>query len=195
MKYSNAFEEGYFYHIYNRGNNSELLFKEEANYIYFLKLIRKYILPVADVYTYCLLNNHFHILIRIKENNLTPTTQVEKSPVQMFSNLFNSYSKAYKKRYNRTGKLFEERFKKKKVDDEFYLIELISYIHANPQAHGFLDDFRAYPYSSYLSLISDKATDLKRDEVFSWFGGKVFFETYHEDKHQRMKFEKDYNFK
>ncbi len=84
MKYSNAFEEGYFYHIYNRGNNSELLFKEEANYIYFLKLIRKYILPVADIYTYCLLNNHFHILIRIKENNLTPTTSGKISSPDVF---------------------------------------------------------------------------------------------------------------
>ena len=62
-------EEGYFYHIYNRGNNSEKIFFSEENYAYFLKLLTKYIFPVADIYAYCLLNNHFHILVRIKEKN------------------------------------------------------------------------------------------------------------------------------
>ncbi|MFD2286422.1 transposase [Pedobacter petrophilus] len=186
MKISNTLEEGCFYHIYNRGNNSEILFKEDGNYFYFLKLMRKYILPVADVYTYCLLNNHFHILIRIKENVLHANEINQKTAEQMFSNLFNSYAKAFNKKYGRTGKLFEERFKKKKVKDEFYLTELIYYIHANPQNHGFLADFRTYRYSSYLSLISDKATDLKRPEVWDWFGGKKYFEKYHADKHHQL---------
>jgi len=87
---SHKLEQGYFYHIYNRGNNSEVLFKEKDNYIYFLQLLRKYISPIADVYCYCLLNNHFHLLIRVKENQLGIS---EKNPGQMFSNFFNSYTK------------------------------------------------------------------------------------------------------
>jgi len=83
-----SLEHEAYYHIYNRGNNSEIIFREESNYFYFLKLLKKYILPVADVFAYCLLNNHFHLLIRIKEEDKI-TVNIEKS----FSNLFNAYAK------------------------------------------------------------------------------------------------------
>lgn len=164
-----------FYHIYNRGNNGEDIFKEVENYRYFLKLLTQYILPVADVYSYCLLKNHFHFLVKIKDFE---NIQVE----QNFSNLFNAYAKAFNKKYKRTGKLFEERFKRKKINDDFYLTELIYYIHSNAQKHKLIKDFRDYPYSSYISILSEKKTGLKRVEVLAWFGGRVLFEKYHLDK-------------
>jgi REP element-mobilizing transposase RayT len=55
-----------YYHIYNRGNNRENIFVEERNYEYFLRLYEKHITPVADTFAYCLLQNHFHICVRIK---------------------------------------------------------------------------------------------------------------------------------
>ncbi|MBF8283376.1 MAG: hypothetical protein HW378_2291 [Anaerolineales bacterium] len=58
---------GQYYHIYNRGNNRENVFREERNYPYFLKLYAKYIEPIAETYAYCLLRNHFHLLVRIRE--------------------------------------------------------------------------------------------------------------------------------
>lgn len=61
-----ALQYGQYYHIYNRGNNQENLFREERNYRYFLKLYASYIEPIADTYAYCLLRNHFHLLVRIK---------------------------------------------------------------------------------------------------------------------------------
>jgi REP element-mobilizing transposase RayT len=57
---------GCYYHIYNRGNNGENIFREERNYRYFLQLYVKYIVPIAVTYAYCLLANHFHLLVRIK---------------------------------------------------------------------------------------------------------------------------------
>ena len=54
------------YHIYNRGVNRENIFIEERNYAYFSSLYIKYIEPVAETFAYCLLRNHFHILVRIK---------------------------------------------------------------------------------------------------------------------------------
>ena len=75
-------EEGYFYHIYNRGNNSEKIFFSEENYAYFLKLLTKYIFPVADIYAYCLLNNHFHILVRIKEKNEIEINKLKFSTIE-----------------------------------------------------------------------------------------------------------------
>jgi REP element-mobilizing transposase RayT len=61
------FEHGCFYHVYNRGNNKEDIFKELKNYTYFFGLIKKYLLPTADIYTYCLMKNHFHLLVKIKD--------------------------------------------------------------------------------------------------------------------------------
>ncbi len=64
---STPFEIGNFYHVYNRGNNKDQIFIEEDNYLYFLILIKKYLLPIADIYSYCLIQNHFHLIIKIKD--------------------------------------------------------------------------------------------------------------------------------
>jgi putative transposase len=57
---------GGYYHVFNRGNNGENVFLEKRNYPYFLSLYTKYIEPIAETYAYCLLRNHFHLLVRIK---------------------------------------------------------------------------------------------------------------------------------
>ena len=61
---------GGYFHVYNRGNNKETIFKTEENYYYFLSLWKKYIEPVAQTFCYSLLPNHFHFFIRIRENIL-----------------------------------------------------------------------------------------------------------------------------
>jgi putative transposase len=68
MKYEKL-ESGYYYHIYNQGNNRENIFFKEKNYDYFLHLFKKYIVPITETYAYCLLPNHFHFLLRIKIEN------------------------------------------------------------------------------------------------------------------------------
>ena len=66
------FEPGVVYHFFNRGNNKENIFIEEKNYSFFLSLVTKYLLPVADIYAYCLLKNHFHFALRIKDPEMLP---------------------------------------------------------------------------------------------------------------------------
>jgi len=171
MEKQDFLEKGYFYHIYNRGNNKENLFLEKDNYVYFLNLISKYLLPVSDIYSYCLLKNHFHILLKIKE-------EIGISDIKLhlpFSNLFNAYAKAINKKYNREGSLFKERYKRKRITDEKYLMQTIIYIHLNPVKHGFLEDFQQYSHSSFNALVSNKSTKLKRKEVWELFGGKENF--------------------
>lgn len=99
------------YHIYNRGNNKELIFKEPKNYQHFLNLWKNHINPIADSLVYSLQPNHFHFLIRTK--GLEEDEKQSKILQQSFANFFNTYSKSINKAYNRTGSLFQERFGRK----------------------------------------------------------------------------------
>jgi putative transposase len=88
-----------FYHIFNRGINGCVLFREPDNYRYFLDLYDKHISPIADTYSWVLMPNHFHLLVRIKEEAEMRDPQgfknlegLEKAPYQYFSNLFNAYT-------------------------------------------------------------------------------------------------------
>jgi len=95
--------------------------------------------------------------------------------------LFMSYSKAVNKQMNRRGSLFQKYFRRKMVNDNEYLTWLVWYIHRNPLHHQIALDFRNYRWSSYQSLITDKPTQLERQEVYSWFGGtKSGFMDFHE---------------
>ena len=127
-------QNGIYYHIYNRGINSTTLFKEKSNFEYFLNLYEFHINPIAETYAWCLMKNHFHLLVRIKENG---EINVEKKilPSQSFSNLFNAYTKAFNKSYNRHGALFERPFRRKQISFDNYFQNVIVYIHNNPVHH------------------------------------------------------------
>jgi REP element-mobilizing transposase RayT len=178
-------EYGTCYHIYNRGTNGENVFLEQRNYRFFLGRYAEYIEPVAFTYAYCLLRNHFHLLVRTKtpeeqEQAARQTLKVSEtfrvlSPSQQFANLFNSYAKAFNRSYGRTGSLFEHPFHRIEVTTDAYFAHLVTYIHQNPQLHGFVDDFREWPFSSYHAILSDQATRVQRDATLAWFGGRVGF--------------------
>ncbi|MCF6351202.1 MAG: transposase [Flavobacteriaceae bacterium] len=164
------FESEYFFHIYNRGNNKENIFFEKENYNYFLFLLKKYLLQIADVYSYCLLPNHFHILIKIKDDKELPIkmSQGKQKLHQPISNMLNAYAKAINKKYNRTGSLFQEHLKRIKIEREEYLRNLIIYINTNSSHHQ-IEDYKTYNFSSYKSLTSNKKTLIERNEVISLF--------------------------
>ncbi len=189
-----------FYHIYNRGINGENIFKEDKNYTYFLTKYAHYLSPYVSTYAYCLLKNHFHLLIRTKSveeiklitnDNLginTSKNGVVKSETykdvswvlsNAFASFFKSYAQSFNKVYHRTGRLFEEPFRRILVDSDSYFSEIIYYIHHNPQIHGFVNDFRDYPHSSYHSHLLTAATKLERAAVIAWFGNKVEYENFH----------------
>ena len=187
-------EPGIFYHIYNRGINGCNIFRTRNNYRHFLRLHQKYIDPIAETFAWALLKNHFHLLVRIKnepEINLAslpvPTNinsfQSEERTLKKFhlyfSDFFNSYAKAYNKQEGRTGSLFERPFRRIHVDDSNYFTNLVVYIHNNPAHHGFTDDFREYPWSSYGTILSIEPSRIQRDKVIGWFNGKGEFVSTH----------------
>lgn len=185
-------EAGVHYHIYNRGNNRETLFRSDENYRYFLKLYALHVEPVAVSYAYCLLPNHFHLSVRIRTEEEqrkwarefgTEDFSVDRlplSPSRQFANLFNAYAKAVNKAFDRTGSLFQKPFHRIPVTEQSYLVRLVCYIHRNPQRHGLIDDFTQWPYSSYPSLLSNLPTRLDRERVLGWFGGQDGFRRTHQ---------------
>lgn len=100
-------------------------------------------------------------------------------PSQQFSNLFNAYARTFNNTYRRTGALFQRPFGRIEVTSDVYFRRLVLYIHQNPQKHGFVKDFRDWPYSSYPTLLSLQKTLLKRDEVITWFDNRDGFDFAH----------------
>jgi len=173
-----SIEPDRFYHIYNRGINGAPIFKTERNYEFFLLKIKENLLSVCDIYAYCLMPNHFHLLVRIKSDadlrNLVMVQNLDKveglhAPQHIFSKqfsrIFNSYSQAFNKENDRHGALIESPFKRKLITSEDYLRQCIIYIHQNPRS----EYFGNYPYSSYKTILSNSTTSLKRDEVIDLF--------------------------
>lgn len=175
-----AIQPGCYYHIYNRGNNGEDIFIEERNYLYFLNLYKKYLTPIAETFAYCLLPNHFHLLIRIKD--LSEFSGCENfQPGRAFAGLFGTYAKGFNTAYERTGSVFEKPFRRKMILENQYLYNLVIYIHFNPQRHGLINDFREWPYSSYKAIAGGLDTKIRKDEVLGWFGGQTGFVSSHLD--------------
>lgn len=182
-------EPGEFFHIFNRGINGAPVFFEEKNYSYFLKQLSKYTYPFVKTFAYCLLKNHYHILIQVREEaELDRAIKKNKENSyswhvsNCFSSFLQSYTRGMNRVYDRTGALFEAPFKRIKVDSDSYFSSLIAYIHLNPEKHRIIRDFRNYPYSSYHTHLKESVTKLSRQEVLDWFHGKKEYEKFHLDQ-------------
>jgi putative transposase len=150
-----------YYHIYNRGNNRERIFFEPDNYLFFLKKIKEYLVPVMDILVYCLMPTHYHIVGRIK---LMPqTSEIFKISEVLNMDVSNammklsvSYTKAINKRFQRVGVLFQGQFQAKPILTSSYLLNLCRYIHGNPVKDGLVTDITQWPYSNYLEWIGER---------------------------------------
>lgn len=178
-----------FFHIFNRANGNEKLFRSDANYRYFIKQWIKYIDHVAATYAYCLMPNHFHALVKIHNEKMLMEYFAKKNDQssdfpgllsKQFSNFFNSYAKGYNKMHKRKGSLFIRPFKAKKITDDSYLSNIIHYIHFNPLNHSLATNLSEWPYCSYWILLSDERTFLSRKEIIRWFGNKKEFVKFHQ---------------
>ncbi len=125
------FEPGGIYHVYNQGNNRQLVFYNRENYLYFLRKIRVHILPFADVLAWCLMPNHFHLMLEVRDEfsraadrlsrgatlSRTPTaasltpTKAGQSLNYSIGVLLSSYTKAINKQNSSSGSLFRQKTK------------------------------------------------------------------------------------
>lgn len=146
-----VFQTGHYYHVYNRGDRKLPIFFNDENYLYCIKLAKKYSQKYKiAVIAYCLMPNHYHFLLR----------QDGDTAISRFMGvLFNAYVQAVNKEQERSGTLFEGRFKFVLIDKEEYLIHLCRYIHLNPVKAGLVSQPRDWQYSNYLEWVN------KRDGV------------------------------
>ena len=155
------------YHIYNRGNNKQPIFFNRNNYLYFLRKVRKSFLPYSDILSYCLMPNHFHFLVKIKELLSPPTfkqtdikesiaingsiiTQTARHPLTTaIGLLLSSYSQAINKQNGTTGSLFQQKTKAKHLDHPELIHTVFHYIHQNPLACGLINKIEDWEFSSF----------------------------------------------
>jgi len=132
------------YHIVMRGNNKQNLFIEESDYIFFLKRLKKYLAETdIHLYAYCLMTNHSHLLIGNVKNNLS--TFMKKLCV--------SYAIYFNTKYERTGHLFQDRFKSEPITSSQQFKVTLRYILLNPSKAG-LSKNHIYKWNSYNNMIS-----------------------------------------
>lgn len=193
---------GQLYHLYTHSNGSENLFRNEENFRYFLKRYREFIPAVADTLAYCLMPNHLHLLVHVKDEmalkeffkkkldakDLTglavkrnqDLSGLERLTILQFSHLLNAYSKAYNKMYTRRGSLFTRAFRRKEITDNSYLTNIIHYINANPVHHGFVKRIEDWPWSSFQDILQNESSRARCDEIIKWFGGNDQFINFHQ---------------
>lgn len=111
------FEIDKIYHVYNRGNNRQTIFFSDENYLFFLRKIRKLLLPNCEIFAYCLMPNHFHLLIYATENTVSFDSQNKNNFSESMRKLLSQYSKAINKQENRTSSLFQQNTKAKVLRD------------------------------------------------------------------------------
>lgn len=152
-----------YYHIINRGVEQRVVFTEPADYEYFEELMCFYAKSYGViVHNYCLMRNHYHLLLEITQENLSKFMR----QVNM------NYAIYFNKKYKRIGHLWQGRFKSWYVTDEAYLYTLILYIEQNPLKANIVKDLEIYPYSSYAYFLSDTIPEcLQRSWVVQNFQG------------------------
>ena len=156
------FVQDEFYHIYNRGNEAKDIFLEQENYLFFLRRLASYLEKTQILLIcYCLMPNHFHLLLQQKGEILIS---------RLMSYLGTSYAKAFNRRYSRVGHLFQERYQVKHINKTEYLLHLTRYIHMNPVNAGLVKTPDEWVFSSFCDYVGIRNGKLPHsDVIFSMF--------------------------
>jgi REP element-mobilizing transposase RayT len=168
---------GNYYHIYNRACGDEKIFVEDRNYRFFMDLFEERMLEYVDLYCYCLIPNHFHLLVRIRPYQGHDSKECNYA--RKFGNFFAAYAQSFNHFYHRKGNLFSQNFRRKLIGDMDYLRTVVIYIHRNPIKHGIVENINDWYHSSYLEYSKSRPQYCRNKNVLEWFGNIKLFEYCH----------------
>jgi REP element-mobilizing transposase RayT len=157
---------GAFYHITSRGNEQKAIFKTNADRKKFLSYLQSATERYdAIIHIYCLMSNHYHLLLETPNGNLS----------QIMHHINGAYTTYFNVKRKRAGHLLQGRYKAILVDMDEYAKELSRYIHLNPVRAEMIDRLDQYQWSSYLDYIGKKSPPpwLSRGFILGYFGQKV----------------------
>ncbi|HCS41122.1 MAG TPA: transposase [Anaerolineaceae bacterium] len=162
------------YHIYNRGVNKELIFFSERNYQFFIYKMVNYMQDNASILAYCLMPNHYHLLVKIKNADF-----VQKGLQPFLISFTNSINIDQK----RIGPLFQGRYQANLVFDDAYLLECVKYIHLNPVKAGLVKLLQEWGYSSYRDYLSPQSKSfVDKESVLTHFDSIFDFKNFSESE-------------
>ena len=171
------YEENTLYHLYNQTNGYAPLFREAANYRFFLGKLRQHLCPLAGILCYCLMPDHFHLIIEPKAAGVADSTmpvpmkqpgegaRYQQNIAQALRTIKSSYTRAMNRRYKTRGALFRANTGQKVLDTPRYAATCFRYIHQNPVKDGLVREAAHYPWSSaraYLGQANCPVTEVAR---------------------------------
>lgn len=172
-----------FYHVYARGISKQAIFRDVNDYSYFKYLLKRYLsakkalnkagvtypnyAPNIELLSYCLLNNHFHLLIYQRQ---------QRAMSNLMRSLMTSYSRYFNLKYKRSGSPFESSYKASLIGEQQYLEHISRYIHLNPRY------WKRYPYSSIGNYLeTNKEEWVKTDKILSLFKSRKEYKQFMTD--------------
>ena len=179
------FTVGKFYHVYNQGNNKQKIFdSRKDDYLVFLRLTRRYVLPHVDIVAYCLMPNHFHIMLKTDERCMKTRKigLLEMNEVSFgFKKLLSSYTRIMNSRHGTTGSMFRQSTHARCLNDcigpslsgkerQDDLTNVFNYIHNNPVEADLVKNAADWQYSSYLDYSGLRNGTLVNKKVAYEFG-------------------------
>jgi putative transposase len=194
IDYWQKLEHSYFYHIYNHSGSGKNIFQDNFDNIQFLIGMKKYLNEYMNIYAFCLMPNHFHVLVSIKRREeidssfgvvdsnakrkyLKNEIDINQLLEDQFRRWFSSYALKYNYKYKDRGQLFLKRFKRIRISEEFKFEYMLCYIHHNPIHHKFRSNFKSWKYSSYNYYVKNIASLLNKSYVLERLGSiEVFIE-------------------
>ncbi|MDD3363749.1 MAG: transposase [Syntrophomonas sp.] len=133
------------YHIMMRGINRQTIFEDQDDYTKFLQTLKQYKeISGYQIYAYCLMGNHVHLLLKVGEEPLE----------QVMRRICGSYVYWYNWKYQRIGNLFQDRFKSETIENDSYFLTALRYIHQNPLKAGLVKNIKDYQWSSISEYIN-----------------------------------------
>jgi len=165
------------YHVILRGINHQLIFEDEEDNVKFIRTLKTYKkLCKYAIYAYCLMGNHIHLLIKVDEDDS------DKNDIgAVIKRIACSYAYWYNLKYNRSGHLFQDRFKSEVVENDYYFRTVLRYIHANPVKAGLCDSIDKYHHSSFMAYNNGDSSLVDISFALSLMGIKEFIEFHSEN--------------